>query len=88
MRNILDELLTLCIAQDELYKDNAFEKKILKTRSLEEVWPQYAETKIRFGRPHHIVSWTKHFKHGLIRNPFFDWDSLKKVNRQTIFSTK
>lgn len=66
--------------QDELYKDNAFEKKVLKTRSLEEVWPQYAETKIRFGRPHHIVSWKKHFKHGLIRNPFFDWDSLKKVN--------
>tara|TARA_R110000744_G_scaffold187968_2_gene307309 strand:- start:1989 stop:2837 length:849 start_codon:yes stop_codon:yes gene_type:complete len=66
--------------QTELYKDNAFEKKVLKSRSLEEVWPQYAETKIRFGRPHHWVSWRKHFKHPLLRSPFFDWESLKKVN--------
>lgn len=66
--------------QDELYKNNAFEKKILKARSLEEIWPQYAETKIRFGRPHHIVVWKKYFKQGLIRNPFFDWSSLKKID--------
>ena len=66
--------------QTELYKDNAFEKKVLKSRSLEEVWPQYAETKIRFGRPHHKVAWKKYFKHPLIRSPFFDWASLEKVN--------
>jgi len=54
--------------QDELYKGNATEKKILKTRSLEVVWPQYAETKIRFGRPHHYVDWRKHFPHALKRN--------------------
>tara|TARA_R100000951_G_scaffold100237_1_gene90977 strand:- start:2289 stop:3137 length:849 start_codon:yes stop_codon:yes gene_type:complete len=66
--------------QTELYKDNAFEKKVLKSKSLQEVWPQYAETKMRYGRPHHWVSWKKYFKHPLIRSPFFDWESLKKVN--------
>ena len=30
--------------QDELYKGNAHEKKILKARSLEQIWPKYAET--------------------------------------------
>jgi hypothetical protein len=63
--------------QDELYKDNAYEKKVLKARSLEEVWPQYAETKIRFGRPHHYVSWGKHFKHGLVRRTDIDWEKIK-----------
>ena len=53
--------------QDELYKGNAHEKKVLKARSLEEIWPKYAETKMRFNRPHHYVDWKKHFKHGLIK---------------------
>mgnify|MGYP003133394480 CR=1 FL=1 len=66
--------------QDELYKGNAYEKKVLKARSLEEIWPQYSETKIKFNRPHHHINWRKHFKHGLKRNPLFDWESLKKVN--------
>jgi hypothetical protein len=66
--------------QTELYQGNAFEKKVLKAKSLEEIWPQYAETKIRFNRPHHFVEWKKHFKQGLKRNPFFDWASLKKVD--------
>ena len=66
--------------QTELYKGNAFEKKVLKAKSLEEIWPQYAQTSIRFGRPHHIVVWKKHFKHKLKRNPFFNWNSLKKVD--------
>lgn len=51
--------------QDELYKGNAAEKKILKAKSLEEIWPQYAKTTIRFNRPHHYVNWVKHFKHSL-----------------------
>lgn len=54
--------------QDELYKGNAYEKKVLKARSLEQIWPQYAETRMRFNRPHHFVDWKKHFKHGLIKN--------------------
>lgn len=66
--------------QTELYQGNAYEKKVLKARSLEEIWSEYAETKIRFNRPHHYVNWKKHFKHLLIRDPKFDWDSLKKVN--------
>lgn len=54
--------------QTELYQGNKFEKKILKARSLEEIWPQYCETVIRFNRPHHFVNWKKFFTHPLIRN--------------------
>lgn len=53
--------------QDELYKNNAYEKKILKSRSLESIWPNYVRTVIKFGRPHHDVQWRKYFKHPLIR---------------------
>ena len=66
--------------QDELYKGNAYEKKVLKARSLEEIWPQYVETRIKFNRPHHHVNWGKYFRHPLIKDPEFDWDSLKVVN--------
>lgn len=58
--------------QDELYKGNAFEKKVLKARSLEEIWPQYVKTVIRFKRPHHAVNWRKHFTHPLVRKPNYD----------------
>ena len=63
--------------QDELYKGNAFEKKVLKARSLEEIWPQYAETKMVWNRPHHFVSWRKHFKHGLVRRKDIDWKVIE-----------
>ena len=72
-----------------MYKGNSYEKKILKARSLEEIWPQYAETRIRFNRPHHYVNWKKHFNHNLVRRKDIDWDKivskkhnikLKKVN--------
>ena len=53
--------------QDELYKNNNERKKVLKARSLEEVWPQYSSTVMRFGRPHHYVNWKKHFKHPLLK---------------------
>lgn len=53
--------------QDELYKGNDPMKKQLKAKALEQVWPQYAKTTIRFGRPHHVVSWPKHFRNPLIR---------------------
>lgn len=43
--------------QTELYKNNAKEKKILKAKMLEAVWPEYAKTVIRFNRPHHFVDW-------------------------------
>jgi hypothetical protein len=62
--------------QTELYKGNAYEMKVLKARSLEEIWPEYCSTIIRFKRPHHWVNWAK-FKHGLIRRKDIDFDKLK-----------
>lgn len=70
--------------QDELYLGNAYDKKVLKARSLEEIWPQYAETKIKFNRPHHHVNWKKHFKHRLIRNPLINFSELSKVNNYSL----
>ena len=43
--------------QDELYKGNSPEKNLLKAKTLEAMWPQYAKTVIRFGRHHHLVDW-------------------------------
>lgn len=43
--------------QDELYKGNDPKKKLLKAKMLENAWPQYAKTVIRFGRYHHFVDW-------------------------------
>lgn len=43
--------------QDELYKGNSPEKKLLKAKMLEKVWPQYVSTVIRFKRIHHYVDW-------------------------------
>lgn len=53
--------------QDELYKNNDEKKKMLKSRSLQQMWPQYVKVVQRFGRPHHQVSWNKFFKHPLIK---------------------
>lgn len=53
--------------QTELYQNNSDLKKALKSRSLEVVWPQYVKVVYRFNRPHHQVSWTKHFKQPLKR---------------------
>ena len=46
---------------------------------LEFMWPQYAITKWRFGRPQHHVSWKTHFKQPLIRRDDIDW---KKVSNK------
>lgn len=53
--------------QSELYLNNSHNKKVLKSRSLEMIWPQYATTVMRFGRPHHFVNWKKHFTHPLLK---------------------
>jgi hypothetical protein len=63
--------------QTDLYKGNSFDKKLLKAKSLEEMWPQYVRTVVKFGRPHHDVQWKKFFKHPLIRRKDIDWDNLK-----------
>lgn len=47
--------------QTELYKNNDPKKNLLKAKMLENQWPQYAKTVIRFGRHHHLVDW-KRFK--------------------------
>lgn len=47
--------------QDELYKGNDPKKNLLKAKTLEAAWPQYAKTVMRFGRHHHLVDW-KQFK--------------------------
>lgn len=58
--------------QTELYQNNNEQKKMLKSRSLQMVWPQYVKVIKRFGRPHHQVSWTKFFKHPLIKKVKYD----------------
>jgi hypothetical protein len=67
--------------QTELYMGNSHEKKVLKARSLQEVWgKKYVEVKMRFNRPHHYVDWKKHFKHPLIRRKDIDWNAYEKVD--------
>jgi len=67
--------------QTELYMGNSHEKKVLKARSLQEVWgKKYVEVKLRFNRPHHYVDWKKHFKHPLIRRKDIDWSAFEKVD--------
>jgi hypothetical protein len=54
--------------------------RLLMARTLEEVWgKELVETKIRFGRPQHVIrnSW-KDFTHPLIRRKDIDWDEIKK----------
>lgn len=72
--------------QTDLYQGNSHDKKILKARSLEEIWPQYAETIIRFNRPHHYVNWAKHFKHPLRRRTDIDWSDIRSKNVETDIS--
>lgn len=43
--------------QTDLYKGNDPKMKLLKAKTLEKVWPQYAKTVIRFNRYHHFVDW-------------------------------
>jgi hypothetical protein len=43
--------------QTELYQNNKAEKNLLKAKMIENVWPQYAKTVIRFNRHHHLINW-------------------------------
>lgn len=67
--------------QTELYQGNAFGKKVLKARSIEEIWPQYCKTVMKYGRPHHNIDWKSYFTHSLIRKPDINIDELKKNNK-------
>lgn len=66
--------------QTELYQNNDHTKKTIKAMSLQEMWPQYAQTKIRFKRPHHYVDWSV-FKQPLIRRTDIDWNEIKDRNK-------
>lgn len=68
--------------QTELYLGNAHDKKVLKARSLQEIWKDedYVEVVIRYNRPHHFVDWKKHFKHSLIRKSDLDLTKMEKIN--------
>lgn len=70
--------------QDELYKNNSHDKKVLKSKSLEEIWPQYVQTIMRFKRPHHHIDWKKHFKQGLIRKKDIDFESMDKIDEKNL----
>lgn len=68
--------------QDELYLNNDPQKKILKARSLQEIWKNegYVDVVMRYNRPHHFVDWKRYFNHSLIRRSDFDWSALQKVD--------
>lgn len=68
--------------QSELYKNNNPLKKQLKTKTLEQVWPQYVKSTIRFGRPHHQVSWTKFFKQPLIKH--YNYDKIVEEQKKIL----
>jgi|TARA_R100000084_G_C4653953_1_gene151590 hypothetical protein len=52
--------------------------RLIMSKTLEEVWPEYVKTKIRFGRPqHYIVNDWKDFKHPLKRRTDIDWNEIE-----------
>ncbi len=61
---------------EDLYQDDG---RLKMARALEAMWPEYVQTKWRFGRPQHVVNWKKHFKHPLIRRTDIDWNEIKKT---------
>jgi len=63
--------------QTELYDNNNNEKFWIKSKMLQDLWPQFVEVKMKFKRPHHHVNWKKHFKQGLIRRTDIDWEAVK-----------
>jgi len=61
--------------------------RLVMARTLEEIWPQYVETKIRFGRPQHVIKnqW-KNFIHPLVRRTDIDWNKIE--NKKYDFKLK
>jgi len=43
--------------QTELYQNNNPDKKLLKVKMLQNLWPQYVKTVIRYNRYHHFIDW-------------------------------
>jgi hypothetical protein len=61
-----------------LYANNDPQKFWIKSKALQNVWPEYVDVKRRFGRWHHVIAWKKHFKQKLIRRDDLDWDKIAK----------
>lgn len=61
--------------------------RLKMARTLEEIWPQYVETKWRYGRPQHVIknNW-KQFKTKLIRRSDINWNEIK--NQKYNFTLK
>jgi hypothetical protein len=53
--------------------------RLVMAKTLEEIWPQYVDTKIRFGRPQHVIkqNWGM-FKQQLKRRTDIDWNKIEK----------
>lgn len=64
--------------QTELYKNNDPRKFWIKSKALQNVWPEYVEVKHKFSRWHHDVQWHRHFKHTLERRKDLDWESIAR----------
>lgn len=62
---------------ETLYKGNG---RLKMARTLQEVWPEYVETKWRYNRPQHVIknSW-RDFKKPLIKRKDIDWDKIKET---------
>jgi hypothetical protein len=53
--------------------------RLIMARTLEEMWPEHVETKMRYGRPQHVIkhNW-KQFKQPLIRRSDIDWEAIEQ----------
>jgi len=61
---------------EDLYQKDG---RLIMARSLEEMWPMFVKTKIRFNRPQHVVNWNV-FRTPLIRRTDIDWDEFAPVD--------
>lgn len=59
---------------DDLYKGDG---RLVMARTIEEVWPQYAKTTWKFGRPQHTVNWRAFKNNQLIRRTDIDWSEIE-----------
>jgi hypothetical protein len=57
---------------DELYQGDG---RLRMARALERAWPGIVTVDWRYGRPQHVVDWSR-FRTPLERRPDFDWSSL------------
>ncbi len=59
---------------DDLYQGDG---RLVMARTIEEVWPQYAKTTWRYGRPQHSINWRAFKDNQLVRRSDIDWDEIQ-----------